>query len=57
MNDSLAVTHKDYDVKVTQTANSVSIEFTATSHAFDLTRGGKTFPKKDSGDEELAGKS
>jgi hypothetical protein len=41
LNDSLAVTHKDYDVKVTQTESSVSIEFTATSHAFDLTRGGQ----------------
>lgn len=59
LNDSMAVTHKDYDVKVTQTANSVSIEFTATSHAFDLTRGGKTVPKKEKGSdgEELAGKS
>jgi hypothetical protein len=55
LNDSLAVTHKDYDVKVTQTESSVSIEFTATSHAFDLTRGGKTVPKKekDSTDESL----
>src|SRR3989344_3929915 len=56
LNDSLAVTHKDYDVKVTQTANSVSIEFTATSHAFDLTRGGKTVPKKEkdsAGEESL----
>lgn len=59
LNDSLAVTHKDYDVKVTQTPNSVSIEFTATSHAFDLTRGGKTVPKKENGssEEESAGKS
>ncbi len=59
LNDSLAVTHKDYDVKVTQTLNSISIEFTATSHAFDLTRGGKTIPKKDKGfgGEESAGKS
>jgi hypothetical protein len=47
LNDSLAVTHKDYDVKVTQTESGVSIEFTATSHAFDLTRGGKTVPKKE----------
>ncbi len=49
LNDSLAVTHKDYDVKVSQTPNVVSIEFTATSHAFDLTRGGKTVPKKEKG--------
>ncbi|OHA70832.1 MAG: hypothetical protein A3E07_00765 [Candidatus Wildermuthbacteria bacterium RIFCSPHIGHO2_12_FULL_45_9] len=56
LNDSLAVTHKDYDVKVTQTQNGVSIEFTATSHAFDLTRGGKTVPKKEkdsAGEESL----
>lgn len=59
LNDSLAVTHKDYDVKVTQTPTSVSIEFTATSHAFDLTRGGKTVPKKekDSGGEKPVDKS
>lgn len=44
--DKLAVNHKDYDVKVTQTLNSVSIEFTALNHAFDLTRGGKVVPKK-----------
>lgn len=42
----LAVTHKDYDVKVTQTPNSTSIEFTAINHAFDLTRGGKVVPPK-----------
>lgn len=59
LNDSLAVTHKDYDVKVTQTPNGMSIEFTATSHAFDLTRGGKTVPKKEkeSGDQEPADKN
>ncbi|KXJ98491.1 MAG: hypothetical protein UZ19_OD1000695 [Parcubacteria bacterium OLB19] len=54
LNDSLAVTHKDYDVKVTDIANGMSIEFTATSHAFDLTRGAKTVPKKeDSPKDEL----
>jgi hypothetical protein len=42
----LAVTHKDYDVKVTQTPNSISVEFTALNHAFDLTRGGKVVPPK-----------
>ena len=46
INDSLASTHKDYDVKVTQTDTSTTIEFIATSHAFDLTKGGKVVPKK-----------
>lgn len=46
LNDSLATTHKDYDVRVIQTPTGMSIEFTATSHAFDLTRGGKVVPKK-----------
>ncbi len=42
----LAIIRKDYDVKVTQTPNSTSIEFTALNHAFDLTRGGKVVPPK-----------
>jgi hypothetical protein len=46
INDKLAETHKDYDVKVTQTPNSTTIEFTAASHAFDLTKGGKVVSKK-----------
>ena len=44
--DKLAVNHKDYDVKVSQTPNSTSIEFKALNHAFDLTRGGKVVPPK-----------
>ncbi len=46
VNDALAESHKDYDVKVTQKPGSTTIEFVATSHAFDLTRGGKIVPKK-----------
>ena len=42
----LSTTHKDYDVKVTQTPNSTSVEFGALNHAFDLTRGGKVVPPK-----------
>lgn len=48
----LAVTHKDYDVKVTQTPNGTSIEFTVLNHAFDLTRGGKVVPTKPPTDSE-----
>jgi hypothetical protein len=46
INDGLASSHKDYDVKVTQTPNSITIEFKAVSHTFDLTRGGKVVSKK-----------
>lgn len=45
-NDKLAINHNDYDVKITQTPNSTSIEFKALNHAFDLTRGGKVVPPK-----------
>lgn len=55
LNDNLAVSHKDYDVKVTQTPTGMTIEFTATSHAFDLTQGGKIVPKKS--DEDKPSKS
>ena len=46
INDSLAQTHKDYDVEVNQTEEGVSIEFKAVSHTLDLTKKGKPRPKK-----------
>jgi hypothetical protein len=45
INNKLAITHKDYDMKITQTPNSMSVEFTSKNHAFDLTKGGKVVPK------------
>jgi hypothetical protein len=45
INDSLSESHKDYEVKVSQTPNSTSIEFISENHAFDLTRGGKVVSK------------
>ena len=46
VNNSLALTHKDYEVKVSKTPGSVSVEFTANNHAFDFTRGAKAVPTK-----------
>ena len=46
IDSKLALTHKDYEIKVSQTANSVSLEFTADSHTLDFTRGAKVVPKK-----------
>lgn len=48
---NLAATHKDYDVKVTQSPTGVSVEFKALNHAFDLTKGGKVVPPKREGTE------
>lgn len=45
-NEKLSTTHKDYDVKISQTGNTTSIEFFAIDHAFDLTKGGKVVPPK-----------
>ncbi len=44
--NNLSATHKDYDIKVSQSPTSVSVEFTALDHAFDLTKSGKVVPKK-----------
>lgn len=44
--EKLAGNHKDYNIKVIKAPNSMSIELTALNHVFDLTRGGKTVPKK-----------
>lgn len=46
VNDALSKTHPDYETKVTQTPNGMSVEFTAKNHAFDLTRGGRVVPPK-----------
>lgn len=44
--DNLNISHRDYEIKVTQTPNNTSIEFTALNHAFDLTRGGRVVPPR-----------
>ena len=44
--DKLSTAHKDYEVKVSQTGNTTSVEFFAIDHAFDLTKGGKIVPPK-----------
>lgn len=45
-NEKLSTTHKDYEIKISQTENTTSVEFSAINHAFDLTRGAKVFPLK-----------
>lgn len=45
-NEKLSTTHKDYEMKVSQTGNTTSVEFFAIDHAFDLTRGAKVVPPK-----------
>lgn len=48
VNDALAETHPDYEVEITQTDSQTTITFKAISHAFNLEKGGRVVPKKDS---------